>query len=148
MARIVTTAEEGKANEELPDRLDAIMHRLKLPTRADLAYKVEARSVGSYFRWYQNPPGGFPRYRFLYRFAKHGVNLNFLVFGEKPVMRTDALPIEVSIALVRQQVIDRVREERSLSKQDEASLPSGEGFVKFMVELVRKSLYPINSDAG
>jgi|SRR5450759_734133 hypothetical protein len=140
MARIHTTAVEGKANKQLPDRLDAIMKRLELPTRADLAYQVEARSVGSYFRWYQNPPSGFPRYRFLYRFAKLGVNLNFLVFGEKPVMRSDALPIEASIALVRQEVIDRIRKERNLSKQDEASLPSGEGFVKFMVETVRKSL--------
>jgi hypothetical protein len=140
MGRILTTPAEGKTNKHLADRLDAIQQRLELTTPADLAFKVESRSGGSYSRWYKRPPTSFPRFKVLFRFASLGVNLNFLVFGEQPVMRSDALPIEASIARLRQAVIDNIRKQRSLSKSAEASIPSGERFVELVTEAVRKTL--------
>jgi hypothetical protein len=137
---LIPKAQITKATRQLPDRLDEVMHRLKSPTKADLAFKVGALSGGSYSRWFKRPPKGLPRYKFLYNFAARGVNLNFLVFGEQPVMRNDALPMEASIARVREAVINHIREHRNLSKTHEASIASGEHFIEFIAEAIRKNL--------
>ena len=142
MGRIKVTVSEGKANKKFPDRLLRVIERGKAEDKADLAYKVDALSVGAWSRWFKVPPTAYPNFRTLYRFALLGVNLNWLVFNGvgEPEMRNDALPLESSIDRVRQTVIDRIRNARSLSKSVETSIPTGDAFVKLIEEAIRKNL--------
>lgn len=142
MGRIITAAGERVANIGLPDRLLRVMERLKLKKKAELADAVDSVSGGAWSRWFQHPPGAFPRYRVLYRFASLGINLNWLVFNGvgEPEMRSDALPVEASIARVRQIVVDRIRSARGLSRAEEASIPSGDALIEFIAGAVRKTL--------